>query len=76
MVIRGTIDDSREEQRVFKKPLDGLDEKGREVPCVGERRSEGSGMLEIGIERRRFLEVVQVLESSWMSRDVLFIRRF
>jgi len=33
-------------------------------------------MLEIGIERRRFLEVVQVFESSWMSRDILFVRRF
>lgn len=49
MVIRGTVDDSCEKQGVFQKALDRLDKKGREVPCVGERRSKGSGVFEIGI---------------------------
>ena len=45
MVIRGTVDDGGEEQRVFEKPLDGFDEKRREVPSMGEGRSESPGML-------------------------------
>lgn len=76
MIIRSAVDDCGEEQRVFEKALDGLDKKGREVPCVGEGRGEGPGMFQIGIERRRFLEIVQVLEGSGVSRDVLFVRRF
>lgn len=76
MIIRSTIDDSGEKQRVFEKALNGLDQKRRKVPCVGERRSKGAGMFEIRIERRRFLEIVQVLEGSRMSRDVLCVRGF
>ena len=76
MIIRSTVDDSGKKERVLEKPLDGLYEKGREVPGVGERRSEASSMFEVRIERRRFLEIVQVLEGGWMSRDVLFVRRF
>jgi hypothetical protein len=76
MIIRSTVDDSGEKERVFEKALDGLDKKGREVPCVGDRRGEDSGMFQIGIERRRFAEIVQVFEGSGMSRDVLFVRRF
>ena len=33
-------------------------------------------MFEIRIERRRFLQIVQVLKGSRMSRDVLFVRGF
>ena len=76
MAIRGTVDDSGEEERVFEEPLDGFDEEGREVPGVGKGRSKGSGVLEIRVEGRRFREVVQVFESGWMSRDVFFVRRF
>jgi len=76
VVIRGTIDDGSKEQRVLKKSLDRFDEKGREVPRVGEGRSESSGMLEVRIEGRRFRKVVQVFEGRWMSCDVLFVRRF
>lgn len=76
MIIRSTVDDSGKKERVLEKPLDGLYEKGREVPGVGERRSEASSMFEVRIERRRFLEIVQVLKGGWMSRDVLFVRRF
>ena len=76
MVIQGTVDDGSKEQRVFKKPLDGFDEKGREVPRVGEGRSESSGMLKIRIEGWRLRKVVQVFEGRWVSRDVLFVRRF
>jgi hypothetical protein len=76
MIIRSAINDSGEEQRVVKKPLDGFDEKGRKVPGVGQRRREGSGMFEISIEGRRLREIVKVFKGSRMSRDVLFVRRF
>ena len=76
MIIRGTVDDSGEKQGVFQKTLDGLDEKGREVPSVGERRGKGTGMFEIGVESRRFLEIVQVFKGSGVSRDVLLVGRF
>ena len=76
MTIRGALDYGGEEQRVFQKALDRFDKERRKIPCVGERRGEGSGMFEIRIERRRFLEIVQVFEGSGVSRDVLFVRRF
>ena len=76
MIIWGAVNNSSEEQGVSQKSLDGFDEKGREVPCVGKRRSESLCMLEICIEGRRLREVVQVFEGSWMSRDVPFVRRF
>ena len=74
VVIRGTVYDSGEEQRVFHQPLDGLDEKRREIPCVGEGRSESSGMIEIGGEGGRFLEAVEVFEGGRVPCDVLLIR--
>jgi len=76
VIIRCTVNDSSEKQRIFEKPLDGFDEKRREVPCVGEGRSEGSGMFEVRVKGRRFRKGVQVFEGGWMSRDVSFVRRF
>ena len=76
MVIRGTVDDGSKEQRVLEKPLDGFDEKGREVPCVGEGRSKSPGVLKIRVKGRCFRETAQVFEGSWVSRDVPFVRRF
>ena len=76
MVIRSTVDDGSEEQRVFKEPLDGFDEKGREVPCVGEGRGESPGVFEIRVKGRCFREAAQVFEGSWVSRDIPFVRRF
>ena len=49
MIIGGTVDNGSKEQRVFQKPLNWLDEKGREVPCVSERRGESAGMFEIRV---------------------------
>ena len=76
MIVWGTINDGGEKQRVFEKPLDGLYEKGRKVPGVGERSSERSGMFKISIKGRCFLETVQVFEGGRVSRDVLLVRRF
>ena len=56
--------------------MDGFNEKGREVPGVGKGRSKSACMLEIRVQRRRFLKAVQVLEGSRVSRDVFFVRGF
>jgi len=76
VIIQGTVNHGGEEERVLQKSLDGFDEKRREVPCVGEGGGKSPCMFEICIEGWRFLEIVQVFESSWMSCDVLLVRRF
>ena len=76
MTIWSTINDGGEEQRISEKLLDGLYEKGGKVPRMGDGGSERSGVFEVSIKGRRFLEAVQVFEGGWMSRDVFSIRRF
>lgn len=76
MIVRGAINHGGEEEGIFQESLDGFDEKRREVPCVGKRRSKSSGMVEICIEGRRFREVAKVFKSSRMSCDVFFVWRF
>ena len=70
MIIRCTVNDGSEKQRIFQEALDGFDEERRKVPCVSEGRSEGSGMFEVRVKGGCFRKGVQVLKGGWMSRDV------
>ena len=36
MGIRGLLDDGTKEKRVLEQPLNGLNEEGGQVPCMGE----------------------------------------
>lgn len=76
MIIQGTVNNCSEEERIFQKSLNGFYEKRREVPCVSEGGGKSPCMFKICIEGWRFLEIVQVFESGWVSRDVLLVRRF
>ena len=62
MIILGTFCYGDEKQRVFQEALNGPDKKGREIPRVGERGSNGSSEFEICVEKRRFREIAQVFK--------------
>lgn len=75
MGVGSGVNNSAEEKRVLEKPLYGLDEEGREIPGMSEGRCECSGMRQVGRERWRGRQRIEVGECGWVTSDVRLIGR-
>lgn len=75
MGVGGGVDDGAEEKGVLEKPLYGLDEEGREIPGVGEGGCECAGVRQVGRERGRGGERIEVGKGGWVTGDVRLVGR-
>lgn len=76
MGVGSGVDDSSEEKGILEKPLYGLYEEGGEIPSMSQGRCERSGMRQIGRERWRGRQSIEMGECSRVTSDVRLVRRF